>query len=638
MTIKRRHFLIGLLASYWMTYQMVLAEPSSHKRAVLIGVNQGGIVGATTDVALQRELLAGRFGFNRSEIVALTDRQGSRAAIEGAIREHLIKTTVPGDVAMVHFSGCGTIVGDEPCLLTADAQPLPLSTLHLWLRSIDTDRVLCVLDAGYRYPGNPILGNFRIRSRPWTGPGRLTQAEINYQEQLKAALPPRPTPAILFQATDGNQLCAEATWDGFSSGVFTYVLTQQFWQMLTPETVALVLNNIRDGMNQLSLENPSLPVDQSFGQGLTIGEVGDGVVLSGEGRTGELWLGGIPLWTLAHYSPGSLLKTPRQLLQIKSRTGLNAKVEVIGGIGPLLPGTLAQEEVRTLPRNINLIMAMDIRLSRIERVDATSALSTIARTIGVNAGEQNADCVFGKDEGRYGLFTVGGVPIVDSFGSFDESVSAALRRLRPRLESLLALKLLHLTFNPNSSYVGFQATINVQPSNQTNSFTLFQSSTRRSPQYAPQGLSNHNLTIGDQLSCQLQNLTDTHLHIRIFCVDASYRLMSPSFVIPPYASDNIVPPQQQLIIPRPYAPVNWSVASPQGNFEVLIVVSRAPLNAITDLMTQTPGQGTNGMLVFTNPLGIALALLQDLNQGDSEDTWVLSMQKWATIGFSYRVV
>lgn len=283
------------------------------------------------------------------------------------------------------------------------------------------------------------------------------------------------------------------------------------------------------------------------------------------------------------------------------------------------------------------MLAMDMGLSRIERVDATSALSTIARTTGVTAGEQNADCVFGKDEGRYGLFTRGGVPIVDSFGSADESVSAALRRLRPRLESLLALKLLHLTLNPNSSYLGFQARINVQPSNQADSFTLFQTSTRRSPQYAPTRLPNHSLTIGDQLSCQLQNLTDTPSTSAFLC-GCQLPADESIFCHSPYASDNVVPAQQQLIIPRPNAPVNWSVASPQGNFEVLIVVSRSPLKAITDLMAQTTGQPTNGMQVFANPLPIVLALLQDLDQGGNEDTWVLSMQKWATIGFSYRVV
>lgn len=643
MTIKRRHFLIGLGATYWLTQNRSaladLLDRAGHKQGLLIGVNQFGILGATTDVALQRELLRSRFGFNGAEIVTLTDRQATRKGIEEGIT-HLIQTTVPGDCVVIHFSGVGTLLGDEPALLTSDGLPIPRSTLELWLRAINTDRLLCVIDGGFRYPGTPIVGNFRVRSHPWNGAGRLTTTELDYQAQLKASLPPRTNLGIILQAADSLQICGEVPWDSFNAGFFTYVLTQQLWQANSAEGVSLALSNVRDLLHQFGLE-PTVPSGREDGQfwsSFITPEVGDGVVLTGEGKTGELWLGGMPLCPLAYYSPGSLLKTATQLLQVKSRNGLTAKVEVIGGETPLKKGTLAQEEVRAIPKNINLILAMDSLLSRIERVDATSALSTIPHTTGVNSGEQYADYVFGKDGSRYGLMTLGGIPILDSFGSADESVSAALRRLRPRLENLLALKLLRLTLNPHSSYLGFEARVNVQPSNASSPFTLFQTSTRRSPRYPRTRLPEHNLTIGDQLSCQLQNLTDQTLHLRIFCVDARYRLMSPSFVIPPYASDSVVPPQKQLIIPQPYAPVNWSVSSPQGNFEVLIVVSLTPFKNLTDLMGQTAAQSNNGMLVFANPLPIAQALLQDLTQKENEDTWFLPMQQWATIGFSYQVV
>jgi hypothetical protein len=640
MTINRRHFLFGLGAAYWLTQGTALAElidRGNHKRGVLIGVNQFGIAGAGMDVALQRELLCYRFGFSPGEIITLLDRQATRGAIEAAITNHLIQTTVPGDGVVIHFSGVGTLVGDEPALMTGDGQIIPYSTLELWLRAINTDRLLCVIDGGYRYPGTPIVGNLRVRSHPWNGAGRLSAAELSYQAELKKRLAPKLTPGVILQAAE---FCGELPWDSFNVGFFTYALTQQLWQVNRPDGVNPALSNVRDLLHQFGLEAifPPTPEDRSVWQSFISPEVGDGVVVTGEGKTGELWLGGMPLCPLAYYGAGSLLKTATQLLQVKSRNGLTAKVEVVGGEGALQKGTLVQEEVRAIPKNVNLIVAMDSSLSRIERVDATSALSTIPRTIGVNGGEQYADCVFGKDEGRYGLFTLGGMPIVDSFGSVDESVSGALRRLRPILESLLAIKLLHLTLNPHSSYLGFEAAVRVQPSNQTNSFTLFQTSTRQSPRYPRTRLPDHNLTIGDQLSCQIQNLTDQTLHIRIFCTDARYRLMSPSFVIPPYASDNVVPPQKQLIIPQPYAPVNWFVASPQGNFEVLIIVSRSPFKNLTNVMGQTAGQSTNGMLVFPNPLPIAQALFQDLTQRESEDTWFLPMQQWATIGFSYRVV
>ena len=79
--------------------------------------------------------------------------------------------------------------------------------------------------------------------------------------------------------------------------------------------------------------------------------------------------------------------------------------------------------MRILPRTLPLTVALDSRLERIERVDATSAFSGIRDVTSVSAGEQAADCVFGrvrratiaqtystdlvqlpKDQGTYGLF------------------------------------------------------------------------------------------------------------------------------------------------------------------------------------------------------------------------------------------
>ena len=60
------------------------------------------------------------------------------------------------------------------------------------------------------------------------------------------------------------------------------------------------------------------------------------------------------------------------------------------------PGQLVQEAIRVVPRNINLNIALDPGLERIERVDATSAFSTISIVTLVNAGEQPADYLFGR--------------------------------------------------------------------------------------------------------------------------------------------------------------------------------------------------------------------------------------------------
>ncbi|MBC1329685.1 peptidase C14, partial [Trichormus variabilis 9RC] len=80
---------------------------------------------------------------------------------------------------------------------------------------------------------------------------------------------------------------------------------------------------------------------------------------------------------------------------------------------------LVQEAVRVLPRNINLTIAFDTGLERIERVDATSAFAGFSHVSTVVAGEKPADYVFAKLQetpSRYGLFSLGGELISNTTG------------------------------------------------------------------------------------------------------------------------------------------------------------------------------------------------------------------------------
>jgi hypothetical protein len=89
-------------------YGQVLAQSTSRKRALLVGINQypnsarfTPLQGCTTDVQLQRELLIHRFGFHPDDILVLSDDaddQPTRANILTAFEEHLITPTRAGDV------------------------------------------------------------------------------------------------------------------------------------------------------------------------------------------------------------------------------------------------------------------------------------------------------------------------------------------------------------------------------------------------------------------------------------------------------------------------------------------------------------------------------------------------------------
>ena len=103
------------------TVGQALAAPTGRKRAVLVGINRYGsdtldwgkgqgslrLQGCLTDVALMRDVLLSRFGFEPGDILTLTDGEATRSAIKNGINQLLGPLTAQ-DTAFFHFSGCGT--------------------------------------------------------------------------------------------------------------------------------------------------------------------------------------------------------------------------------------------------------------------------------------------------------------------------------------------------------------------------------------------------------------------------------------------------------------------------------------------------------------------------------------------------
>lgn len=143
-------------------------------------------------------------------------------------------------------------------------------------------------------------------------------------------------------------------------------------------------------------------------------------------------------------------------VQILSRQGLQAKAQLLSPSPSLEVGRVFQEKLRVLPSNLGLIVALDRNLSRIERVDATSAFAAIPEvTAVVTVGERRTDCVLSRIEtdkaANYGLFSPSGALMLGSLGVENEAVKSGVKRLEPQLDILLALKLWQLTVNEGSS-------------------------------------------------------------------------------------------------------------------------------------------------------------------------------------------
>lgn len=109
------------------------AQPA--RRALLIGIDDytastlpivgpkqhrgwADLQGAANDVRILSEMLVLRYGFERKNIVTLTNQQATREAILRSIEQHLVRPAHKGDVVFYYFAGHGAQVpnaeSDEP--------------------------------------------------------------------------------------------------------------------------------------------------------------------------------------------------------------------------------------------------------------------------------------------------------------------------------------------------------------------------------------------------------------------------------------------------------------------------------------------------------------------------------------------
>ena len=122
-----RFLLIAMLA--------ISATGQPVRRALLIGIDDytastlpvlkpvehrgwPDLQGAANDVPILADMLVLRHGFQRKNIVTLTNQQATRAAILRAIEQHLVRPARTGDIVFFYFAGHGAQVpnaeSDEP--------------------------------------------------------------------------------------------------------------------------------------------------------------------------------------------------------------------------------------------------------------------------------------------------------------------------------------------------------------------------------------------------------------------------------------------------------------------------------------------------------------------------------------------
>ena len=710
------------------SYQQALAKPANRRLALLIGINdypesvwQGTVGsskgpflrGCTTDVALQRTLLIHQFGFAPADIVTLVDGEATQAQILAALDQHLIDQAQPGDTVLFHFSGLGSTVrlseypnkvfstlvpvdGVLPRASSPVIQDLFESVLAERLSRVRVNQVITVIDASTVTQGEPFQGNCRVRTRPWIPTGELPPRSADAAEvsldpfaSVRDGRSPK-WPGVVLQASQlGTAL--ENDWNGFSAGLFTYALTQTLWTSPSQLSQSAVLRRAsrrakrwvgQGGPIQLSSdtrENPKL----LYGAERRLVNSVDGVVQNiqpGAGRA-TVWLGGIDAMVLAHSSALKLspvLQTGRfqastTTLSVKSVTGLAAEAKV-GGDGTLEVGMGVVEAMRCLPRDISLAVALDQRLERIERVDATSALAGMSHIAATVAGEQIADCVFGPlpaepaptltaaalaggdgtaletapTEGAegtgYGLFAPDQTPIPGTVKEEGEAVKTAVGRLSDRLQTLLAVKLLRLTRNPTASALPVRLTTEAAESakqilggEETNRARRYRRKTTPPEEKAAKiGTPDQEIrhlrfrihNLGRQALYSIAIVLDHRGNLSIYCPNMA-ELPSPDAPAEAtVAAITLAPDAQQAL---PSGDTGWLLKPMDETLEIFAVLGIAPFRQTWTALQQQGGVFQRDRFIpVRQPLPVVQALLADLDAASAGQQAALAVESDAT--------
>ncbi len=705
------------LAPWLKPYVQTLAASTNRKLALLVGVNEypqsESLAGCLTDVELQKELLIQRFGFNTEDILTLTNLKATRENIESAFLDHLVGQVRDSDVVVFHFSGYGGQVkipstiqaatinqalegesyqlvdslvpvdGIIPTKKEPASNELLKDTLIYLGRSLNTENVTIVLDASFSPQESFFQGNLKIRASSLTGENPNPE-ELAFQEHLKiklatggllGGLKALPSSEVLLAAASQDQIAVEKAWDGFTAGLFTYSLTQHLWQTTpqrkilivlqrTGENVATITDNLQQPTIQGKVEQTTLPYYTAPKSSISA----DGFVADIDSKTVYLQLTGIPLGIIDCYGVNSCFSLisesgngeQKNLLQISSREGLEAKAQLIQSIesAPKIQvGQLVQEAIRILPQDLGLIVGLN-DLERIERVDATSALSIVNTvTSAVVAEDQNVDCLLSKVqktdiEKGYGLLTVAGTIIPKTVGNTNEAVKSAISRLEPQFTNLLAEKWLELTVNEASSLLPIEVTLE-------SSSQLFRKTSRISQSTKLSSTKSLAVDIpvliaGSKIQLSLKNNSDHTLYGMILEVNTKNHRVAPYIAEDIDAEGKLVnlkdiaiAANSQVIVPEAADSWEWDISLSQGITKMYVIFSTKPFSNTLRLISQIPTAtlARPHILNISDPLRIVRGILQDLNDASAvsseiidpnTDVYALDTKSWASLKFTYQ--
>jgi hypothetical protein len=664
----------------------------------------GSLQGCLTDVEMQRELLIHRFGFNSNDILTLTNAQASREGILKAFEEHLIKQAKPGDVVIFHYSGHGSRVldpdpiggdkfnstmvpSDRPAQSVTSADtPVPDimgHSLFLLMSAVQTENMTVVLDSCYSGGGK--RGNVAVRAARLDSGVSLDPSpqELEYQTQWRSKLFPSKedylasrlkgvAKGVVIASARSDQIATDGTFDGFHAGAFTYLLTRYLWQEPGNEPLKMVFVNLARRTKDIGQSNPNVdvkPGSDHDSQPLYLVQktrpAAEAVIQEVNDKQVKLWLGGVASESLKAFDAATFTVIDdegRELGLVKqtSRNGLVGSGTISSNTqsGVVRPGHLLREQVRGIPPNLTLRVGVDDTLGA-EKSQARAALQGQKRIEPISVDQKsNADYLFGRviqedfqswqkqqvsnppPVGSLGLFTPGRVPVPDSFGQAGESVEQAMQRLRAKLKSLLAVRILQTIINGDSSKLN--VAISVKALDGTGASGSIKSrGTKNAQSTLPSGVSNSQTQAfkpGTAIQIQVQNNESHNLYFSALVIDSSgnITILFPFWDAPEERA--LVAPQTTLTIPE--GGVRFRLKEETGTFEMLVLAStkslRSALRGLKDIATnQKRGRGTPMTLHEDESVDVMEKLLGDLdNHARSAGVTIEGVQEVDTAQFA----
>ncbi|MEM7553047.1 MAG: caspase family protein [Cyanobacteria bacterium P01_A01_bin.84] len=566
-------------------------------------------------------------------------------------------------------------------------------TLFLLMSALNTKNVTVVLDSCFS--GGGTRGNYLVRSAARNNleidTAKPSHKAIEYQKRWMKQLQISEkefvnqrcgdvAKGVILAAARRDEEALDAPFDGFYAGAFTYMMTQYLWQ--ETNSVGNMIANITPRVQSKGKNSPFADGDKNQPVYFIDNKIlpTDAVITEIQGNQISLWLGGLDNKSLETFNKDATFSVVNETgkiwgkLKLEFRDGLRARAKLVdkGNTTSLKPGMRLQESSRIIPVDLNLSIGLDPSFVD-ETSTAAQELSGIYRIhpvlpqLGKSRNIQylgGVKLILSRMTDEYllllqqqkvdnlpvvssiGLFTEALKLVPQSFGNKGESIKAAICRLQPKLKSFLAVRLVEMTLNANSSQLDVEFSMNLveQPDltfARVSTLKAENNRTQSKPIYPRKKLPRNKL-----FQFQVKNNSSHNLYVTLLLIDSTGGLA----VIFPYQWMGNLNEEMQLA-----SNDTLTIGSSQklrlraiekGLAEALLIASRSPLDkAVYGLKRieqelKIQEQNQEKCLVDNNRGSEVIGdLLNDLSgeRSSRTQTGEVETSNLATLSFSFEV-